>query len=434
MYRLGFFTFLLLAPALQAAQPEIRAILLNPAIEGVLEQIWADTPQDCLPNDAEERRLRDTAVSATAPAQQLERLEAWSVAYPNSPTCEAYRLWLTTLAQGRAGHAEQAADLGQGLLHYLPDSLERLFTLAWLAPGRESASKSELREIGAAAASLLNRLASSQFRPAPADGLTATEIRDAIELTARVALGSVAVANRDAAEAQMQFRQARRIMPESAYLSYKLGNALLGLGDPSQNSEALRAFAFAAEHTGTGALPEEDRLVVRGYLQKVWSNYSGGKPYEELLQAVRDETVISPSAEILAARAKIRIHYSRRPAPAFPQPYWKSYLYDPNQPLRTVFYDLWSVLRDPENGDAIWEEFQGNLSPRMNLMVIRTEPAERPQTVHLGAGNKTLVLLRLAAPLADAIPQGRSVVFEGVAESFQREPFLLTLGEGSILD
>lgn len=98
------------------------------------------------------------------------------------------------------------------------------------------------------AVALLKDVASSQFRPAPVNGLTGLEIRAAVELVAHSAAGLVAKTAKNWARAAEHFRQAQRIMPHSAYLSYHLGNTLLGLGDPEQNDDALRAFAFAAEH------------------------------------------------------------------------------------------------------------------------------------------------------------------------------------------
>jgi|GEM_PF-2084420 len=421
---------LVVAPVLAQAV-EIRAVLIIPAIEGVLEQIWSDTGRGCQPRSAEEQRLHEAVLQTLDPATRLERLESWAAAYPDSSSCEAQRLWLATLAHAQAGDAERAADLGQGLLSLIPPSLERRFTLAWLAPGSARLSKAELREVDETAAALLKDVASSQFRPAPIDGLTGSEIRDAVELVAHVAAGLVANANRDWSEAQVHFRHAQRIMPQSAFLSYHLGAALLGLGDPEQNDDALRAFAFAAEHESAGALSKPDRLAVRDYLQKVWRNYSG-RPYEELLEAVREKKPISASPEILAARAKLHILRERRPTPPFPQPYWKSLLLDHSHPSRAVFYDLWSALADDQSGDEVWSELKGKLTPRMELQVIEAEPSDRPQNLALGVGEQVFVAVELAEPLSAPLPMRRWVEFEGIAVGFQRDPFLLTLEKGRI--
>ncbi len=421
---------LVLAPVLAQAV-EIRVVLVTPAIEGVLQQIWSDAGRGCKPRSTDEQRLYEAVLATLDPATRLESLESWVAAYPDSPGCEAQRIWLTALAHAQAGNAECAAEVGQGLLSRIPPSLERRFTLAWLAPGRARLSKAELREVDETAAALLKTMASSQFRPAPIDGITGSEIRDAVELVAHVAAGLVANANRDWSEAQVHFRHAKRIMPQSAFLSYHLGAALLGLGDPEQNDDALRAFAFAAEHRGSGALSESDRLAVRDYLQKVWRNYSG-RPYEDLLEAVREKKPISASPEVVAGRAKLHILTDRRPTPVFPQPYWKSLLLDHSHPSRTVFYDLWSALVDAPSGDEIWDELEGKLTPRMELQLLQAEPSDQPQNLALGVGEQVFVAVELSEPLSAPLPMRRWVEFEGIAVGFQRDPFLLTLEKGRI--
>lgn len=172
-------------------------------------------------------------------------------------------------------------------------------------------------------------------------------------------------------------------------------------------------------------------MAVRDYLQKVWHNYSG-RPYENLLEAVREKKPISASPEVLAARAKLHILTDRRPTPPFPQPYWKSLLLDHRHRWRAVFYDLWSILMDEQSGDEVWDDLEGKLTPRMELQVIQAEPLDQPQNLTLGVGEQVFVSVKLAEPLPQPVSIGGWGRFGGIAVGFERDPFLLTLEQGRL--
>jgi hypothetical protein len=67
--------------------------------------------------------------------------------------------------------------------------------------------------------------------------------------------------------------------------------------------------------------------------------------------------------------------------------------------------------------------------PRLKGTVIRCSPAKKPTEIVLGMSNAVTeeVLLKVASPFARDADPGTEIEFEGVADSFTKSPFQLTV-------
>ncbi len=103
-------------------------------------------------------------------------------------------------------------------------------------------------------------------------------------------------------------------------------------------------------------------------------------------------------------------------------------------PLRYVFIDLKANLQGA-NGDAIWGDLNGKLTPEMRLIVLGSEPPERPRTIRLTSteGGSTELVLNLENRLRSGLRTGSELKFEGVATALTKEPFRLTLNDGKVV-
>jgi hypothetical protein len=71
----------------------------------------------------------------------------------------------------------------------------------------------------------------------------------------------------------------------------------------------------------------------------------------------------------------------------------------------------------------------------MRLIVLGSEPAERPKTIRLTSteGGNTEVVLNLENRLRTGVRAGSELKFEGVAAGLTKAPFRLTLNDGKIV-
>jgi hypothetical protein len=105
-----------------------------------------------------------------------------------------------------------------------------------------------------------------------------------------------------------------------------------------------------------------------------------------------------------------------------------------DNPLLYRFIDLKTQLTGG-NGDTIWGDLRGKLTPEMRLFVVGADPPDRPQTIHLSSkkGGSVEVVLNLENRLREGVGAGREIRFEGVASNLTKQPFRLTLTDGKIL-
>ena len=221
-------------------------------------------------------------------------------------------------------------------------------------------------------------------------------------------------------EAEKEFTSVLKLNPASAQVSYWLAQVVLAQANPKKNSLAIFSFARAATYDGPGALAPEGRQKVDSYLTQLYTKFAGTQEGLAELKSQAKVSTFPPTGLGIKSSAVRKFEHQQKMRK--------------EHPLRYVFIDLKANLRGP-NGDAIWGDLNGKLTPEMRLIVVGSEPPERPKTVRLTSTERgrTEVVLNLENRLRSGLRTGSELKFEGVAAALTKEPFRLTLNYGKVL-
>lgn len=89
----------------------------------------------------------------------------------------------------------------------------------------------------------------------------------------------------------------------------------------------------------------------------------------------------------------------------------------------------WQTIKQHLNGDPkYWGLVKDAVLPELKAKVIRS--ATPNEVLVAASGSEPEIKLILTSPPANPIPAGTELTFNGVAEEFQKSPFLLTIRVG----
>jgi tetratricopeptide (TPR) repeat protein len=373
--------------------------------------------------DQQEYDLINGAIAETDPAKKLQILDQWKEKYAESDYAEdRLRMYLASYQQ--TNQAPKAVETAKELLKMVPGDFSANYSIALLTPFLGSTSPQVFSDGEAAAKALLGGAIEKQFAPANKQAAVSQADWDNAKKQAVTSshqtLGWIAMQKKDNTAAEEQFKKVLELNPSAGQVSYWLGDVVLKQGNPNKNELALFSFARAAVYEGPGALPPESRKQVADYLAKVYSKYAGT---EEGLPEIKQmaKTRALPPADLKIESADVRAFNKEQQARK-------------ENPLLYTFIDLKANLTGA-NGEGIWADLNGKLTPQMQLYVVSADPPDRPQTIHLSSkqGGPVEVVLNLENRLREGVGSGRRIRFEGVAANISRQPFRLTLNDGKIL-
>ena len=357
-------------------------------------------------------------------AVKLQLLDQFLAKYPNTVVKEqALGLKMGAL-RGTGKSPEPAA---RQLLEVNPSHLRALFWVSYyfyqtpLTPSDQEFQK-KLAEGEELARRGLEQL--SSFKPPNVNPEVLEQQKKPFELAFRHALGVVAMAHKQYDTAQTELRRAAELSPQEGALFYKLANAYISERPDPKYNEAFWAFARAATLDGPTGLQPAGRQQVDAYLRKVYEQYHG--PDEEGLAQLKQQAKAQPlppadfkvlsKAEVAAA------------APVVPE--------------ELSFNEIRDMLL---KGDAKGKELEAKIKgvklefPRGGI--ISSAGPRRARTVRLVVLAETAqrdpekgydVEMILGAPTR-RVPVGKLVRFEGIVNSYQEEPFVLSMVDGKIL-
>jgi len=367
-------------------------------------------------NDPAEYNAYVAALNETTPAKKLQMLDEFLAKYPNTVVKEdALELKMVTMQQ--AGQSPEPA--ARQLLQVTPNNLRALVLVCYifvqtpLSP-TDPAFNKKLAEAEQMAQRGLQALPS--FQPPNVTGAELEKTKKVTEATFRETLGLVAIGRKQYEAAQNEFRKATDLAPDNATLFYRLGNAYISERPNPRYAPAFWAFARAATLDGPGALAPAGRQQVEEYLKKVYVQYHGS---EEGLAELKGKAKAEPyppadfkvlsKAEILPPVEKMDFSQLRA-----------------------------HLSAGGPQAEKIWKALQGK-SMSLEGLVLSTAPATRPRTIRLILMQDTAqkqdaydVEMSLGAPFTGRLEVGQQIQFEGLANSFQPNPFVLSLVDGKI--
>ena len=373
--------------------------------------------------DVAEYNFYVSTLNEKTPATKLQLLDQFLTKYPNTVVKEqALEVKMNTLQQ--VGQSSEPA--ARQLLEVNPNHLRALFWVSYffyqtpLSPD-DPALEKKLSAGGEFARRGIEQL--SKFQPPNVSAEDLEKQKNTFEATFRQASGVVADIRKKYDEAQSEYRRAAELSPQDGGLFYRLGNAYIAQRPDPKYNEAFWAFARAATMDGAGALQPAGRQQVDDYLRKIYEQYHG--PDEEGLTQLKQQAKAQPfppdgfkvlsKAEVAAA------------APVVPEELSFDEIRD-------------MLLKGEAKGEELWEKMKG-MSLEFRGGIISATPRRRARTVRIVVLAETAqkdpgkgydVELTLAEP-ARRVPVGQIVRFAGMANSYQPDPFVLSMVDGKIL-
>jgi tetratricopeptide (TPR) repeat protein len=355
-------------------------------------------------------------------AIKLQFLDEFLAKYPNT-TAKAQALEMKMGVLQQTGKSPEP--VARQLLEVNPNHLRALFLVSYFFHQTPlSPSDQEFQKKLAAGEELARRGLEQlpQFKVPNVSAEVLEQQKKAFELVFRHALGVVAMARKQYDTAQTELSRAAELSPQEGGLFYKLANAYISERPDPKYNEAFWAFARAATLDGPTGLQPAGRKQVDAYLRDIYEKYHG--PDEEGLKELKQQAKAQPfppsdfkvlsKAEVIAA------------APVIPEELSFNEIRD-------------MLLKGEPKGKELEEKMKGMKLEFQGGIISSTGP-RRARTVRLVVLAETAkkdpeaydVEMTLGAP-ARRVPVGQIVRFEGIVNSYQADPFVLSMLDGKIL-
>lgn len=390
--------------------------------------------------DRAEYDLYSKITQTTDPKAQLELLNTWQDKYPQTDFAEERAVYfvnaLGKLAPSDAGSRPKLLDKAGELLKLNPKNfLANYFILLWgPVVGGTSPSSDVLSETDTAAHTMLNGLADDTFsaskKPASTSDADWTKAKNQVVAMAHNALAWEATTKKDTATAETEYKASLEANPNQGRVSAAYGKLLI---DDKKYPEGLFEYARAAEYDGQDAVPAANRPQLMDYFKKAYNDYHGGTDGEDQILAQAKTDALPPAGLNITSAADI----ANKQADAMNARI-------ASDPGFKAWYAIKATLQD--KGDAFFDsdvkgaELPGDAVPSKNFTgtVISIDPPDKPTKVVLGIEDATKpdATLLFSAPLpAEALPKvqpGQKLDFSGVADSYTKDPYMLTFKDPSI--
>jgi tetratricopeptide (TPR) repeat protein len=237
-------------------------------------------------------------------------------------------------------------------------------------------------------------------------------------------------AKKDTAGAEEQYKASLTANPNQPNVSYQYAKLLM---DEKKYPQALYEYARAANYDGPGALPQAARDQVKAYYNKVYAQYHGSARADQVAAQAKTSALppdgfnIEGQGDIEAKKAD---ELNKRMA---------------SDPAFGLWYTLETNLKG-DQGDQFFNdkvkdaEIPGGAQGVKNFSgtVVSIDPPDRPTKVVLGVADPqtpdaTLLFSQpLPAAALDKIKVGQKLDFSGVADSYAKDPYMLTFKDPTI--
>ena len=377
------------------------------------------------------------AITKTQDANQwLSILDKWKSGYEQSDYADVRRqMYLTTYRS-----LNKPAEAFHAAVEVLKDNPNNLVALSAIAgyvfalvPLNAAPSAEQTMELDTAekaAGTILGNLDtiySKENRPPEMTDDQAAKARPELKAFAQKTVGYIALARKDYEKAQTELTKALEMDPTQAQVSYWLGSAVVAQNKtkPELQPAALFDFARAAAYDGPGSLPPPDRKQVMDYLNKVYVQYHGLSEGLDKLVASAKSSSFPPAGFAIRSKSEIdkeRIEAEEAAARANPMlALWKSIKKELQSDGGQAYFDNSMKGAALPGGVNNVARFKGKL--------VSTSPQVRPKELVLAMedSSKPDVTLKLDSALPGKMEPGGDIEFEGVADSFTKDPFMVTL-------
>ena len=373
--------------------------------------------------DQQEYTLYDSVTKEADATKKLALLNTWKEKYPDSDfKSDRLQLFLTTYQQ--LGQPVKMIDTAKEILALNSKDITALYWITFLTPTAGNTSSDALDTAEKAANGLLNA-----EKPASVKDEDWTKAKAQTDAAAYTTLGWVGMTRKNYDAAEQNFKKSLGIDPKAAQVSYWLGTVILAEKKPERQSEALFDFARAAAYDGPEALNPDGRQKIDTYLTKVYTTLHGDSSGLADIKALAKTTATPPADFKIKTAAEISAEGEEALKKSNPQ------------------LALWKSIKDSltaADGDEYFKSVKGAGLPggangvtKFRGWLVKADPAVKSTKLLVSMEGKDQpadVTLKLvgsdgttAAPLTGKPQVGVEVEFEGIGDSYTKDPaFMVT--------
>ena len=371
--------------------------------------------------DRDEYDLFKKITETTDPKARLQLLNTWQDKYPTSDYApERLQYFIATLQQLAGSDSTQRQALINKCVEKLktdPTNFQANYLISVWGPavGGTSPSPDLLSEIDTSAHATITGIENPANKPA--------NVTDEQWNKAKTQA-------KDIPGAEAEYRASLTSNPDQGNVSKALADLLLSTKDDKKYPDALFEYARAAEYSGPGlAIPADGRAKLLAYFNDFYTKFHGSADGASQVLDQAKTSALPPSGFTISSAQKLaqdeadKVQARINSDPAF-----------------KLWYSIESNLKD--KGDSFFDssvkeyEIPGGAEGVKNFSgtVISVDPSK----VTLGVEDPTKAdtTLLFTTPLKDTeaakIKVGDKLEFAGIADSFVKDPYMLTFKDPTI--
>jgi len=391
--------------------------------------------------DRAEYDLYSKITQTQDPKARLDLLNQWQDKYPQSDFADdRLKYFINTLAQlapNDPPSRQQLIQKCQDMLKKDPKYFLANYYIALWGPavGGAAPPPDLLTQVDSAAHAVLDGVEdtfSASKKPATVSDTQWGTLKNQAMALAHNALAWEAASKKDTAAAENEYKASLTANPDQGTVSAAYGKLLI---DDKKYPEGLFEYARAAQYGGPGpAVAPDARAKLLDYFNKAYKDFHGSADGGDQILAQAKTSALPPAdlnitgaADVANAEAA-KLNDRMNSDPAFKL--WYTIKTNLTGDQGDSFFN--SSVKDAEipGGAEGVKTFSGT--------VISIDPPDHPTKVVLGIEDpaKPDATLEFSQPLPtealDKIKVGQKVDFSGVADSYTKDPYMLTFKDPTI--
>jgi hypothetical protein len=375
------------------------------------------------------------------PKARLQLLNTWQDKYPQTDfqaeRSQAFVATLGQIAQTDPSQRQALIDKCEEVLKTDPKNFTAAYYETLIGPqlGGNTPPPTLVSQVQTAAHDLLDGIdtafAPDKKKPGMSDA-DWTKAKNQIVALAHRTLGWAAESTKDNATAENEYKASLEADPDQPAVSAAYGKLLIG---DKKFPEGLFEYARAAQYTGPGpALPPATRTQLLDYFNKSYKDFHGSSDGADQLLAQAKTNALPSGPLNITSQADI----ANKEAAEIN-----------NRIASDPKFKLWYTIKTNLTGDQGEQFFNSSVKDvevpggaegvkDFTGTVISIDPPDRPTKVVLGVEDPTKpdTTLEFSQPLPasalDKIKVGQTLDFSGIADSYTKDPYMLTFKDPSI--
>jgi len=380
----------------------------------------------------EEYGLAQAIDKATDAKGKIAALDKWTAAFPQSDF-DDLRQDAYLGAYQAANMNRQAFDKALEILKTNPNHFFALRTIVSVVQALMPPTPADLDNASRIAMYILDN-ADTAFaaanRPQTITEAQWPAVKPAMKAAAQNVYLYTVTARKDPTREETDLTAYLKKDPTQAAASYSLAGAILAQNQqhPEKQPLALYHFARAASYTGPGALPVAAQKQALDYITKTYVAYHGSNQGLQELLAMAKTNAFPPEGFTIMSKNQIAVAAAQQQAAA-----------DAANPIFAFWRDLVKVPLLKDDGQMYFDTvMKGAILPgepgkakgfeKFKAKLISMTPENKPKELVLALEKPDVpdVTLKFEEALPGNMEPGSVIEFEGVPDSYTKDPFMVT--------